>query len=465
MFGKRGSSKTVDMINGPLISSILRYSLPLMFSGFVQILFNAADTAVVGHFVGDNALAAVGASGSICALFTNLFIGLSVGANVAAARACGARDIVGVRRVVHTSMLLSVICGAAVMILGLIFSPMMLRLMDTPKEIIDQAALYLRIYFVGMLPAMIYNFGSAILRSVGDTRRPMIYLMISGAVNVVLNLILVIVFRLDVAGVAIATAISQTLSATLVVACLLRSHNEVRLEPRRLRIHKAEALQIMRVGLPASLQSTLFSISNVIIASAYNSFGAIVVAGNSVGSHVDILVNTAMSGFYQAAVSFTGQNCGARKYGRVKKIYGTTLLLEAAIALPLSVVIWLFGDTIMRIYSNSQPVLDAGMIRLTFICLPYMIAGFMDVTASTLRGMGISLMPTLVMLGGVCGTRLVWIYSVCRLPRFADKIEMVYACYPISWALTGMFLFVCFSIAIRRLIRSENSLDVSGGNN
>ena len=238
----------------------------------------------------------------------------------------------------------------------------------------------------------------------------------------------------------------------------MRSHTEVRLEIGKMRIHAAEALQIMRVGLPASLQSTLFAASNVIIASAYNSFGATVVAGNSVGSHVDILVNTAMGGFYQAAVSFTGQNFGAHNYRRIRRIYGMTLLLEAAIAVPLSVLIWIFGDTIMRIYTDSQPVLDAGMVRLTYICLPYIIAGFMDVTASTLRGMGISLMPTLVMLGGVCGIRLTWIYSVCRLPRFADKIEMVYACYPISWALTGAFLFVCFSIAIRRLIRAEAKL-------
>lgn len=462
MFGLKRRAGEVDMLNGPLVSSLLRYSLPLMLSGFIQILFNAADTAVVGKFAGDNALAAVGATTSLCALFTNLFIGLSVGANVTAARACGAGDVAEVRRVVHTSMLISLISGAAVMVLGLIFAPMALEIMGTPEEIIDLSALYMRIYFVGMLPSMVYNFGSAILRSVGDTRRPMMYLMIAGVVNLVLNLITVIVFKMSVAGVAIATAVSQLISAVLVVSCLMRSHSAVRLELKQLRIHKAAAKSILRIGLPASVQSTMFSIANVSIASAYNSFGAITVAGNAVAQHVDIFVNTSMSGFYQAAVSFTGQCYGARKYGRINKILGTIFLLVVIIALPLSVLIWIFGEQIMRIYTDSQPVLDAGMIRLTYIGLPYVIAGFMDATASTLRGMGISLMPTLTMLGGVCGLRLVWIHSICRLPRFADSIAMVYACYPISWAVTFVLLFVSFIFAMRRLLRRAETENAGG---
>lgn len=447
----RRTSHEIDMLNGPMLGSFVRYAIPLMLSGMLQLLFNAADVAVVGRFAGDEALAAVGSTGALCTLFTNLFIGLSVGANVAAARACGAQDYRGLSRVVHTSMLLSIICGAIVTVLGIAFAPQFLIIMDTPDEIVGLASKYLRIYFVGMIAMMAYNFGSALLRSIGDTRRPLMYLTISGVVNVILNLIFVIGFRLSVVGVALATTISQCISAALVVICLVRTEGAVHLDIRRMRLHREEFRLVMRIGLPAGLQSTVFSISNVIIQSSINSFGAIAMAGNSTAANLDGFVSTGLSAFYQAAVSFTGQNYGARKYGRIWKILRTAALCEIVVGIPAGFLVWYFGDKLQYIYTQSDAVVAAGMIRLTFVCLPFVIGGMMDCVVGSLRGIGCSLTPMVVSICGVCGIRLVWIATVCSLPQFADDIRMVYASYPISWSVTLVMHFGCFVYQMRKL--------------
>ena len=448
-FGRR--AREIDMLNGPMIGPFVRYAIPLMLSGMLQLLFNAADVAVVGRFAGDEALAAVGSNGALCSLFTNLFIGLSVGTNVAAAKACGARDDARLSRVVHASMLLSLICGGVVMVLGIAFAPQFLLMMDTPEEVVDLASVYLRIYFAGMIPMMVYNFGSALLRSIGDTRRPLVYLTIAGVVNVVLNLFFVIALKMSVSGVALATVISQTISAALVVICLMRSEGAVRFDFRRMKLHKSEVGEILRIGLPAGLQSTVFSISNVIIQSSINSFGAISVAGNSAASNLDGFVGIGLSAFYQASLSFTGQNYGAKKYGRIWHILRTAALCEVVVGIPASFCVWYFGDVLLRIYTTSDAVVAAGMIRLTYVCLPFIIGGMMDCVVGSLRGIGCSVTPMVVSICGVCGIRLVWIATVCAMPRFADDIGMVFISYPISWGATLLMHFGCLVYQMRKL--------------
>lgn len=447
----RRQSRGIDMLNGPMIGPFIRYAIPLMLSGMLQLLFNAADVAVVGRFAGDEALAAVGSTGALCALFTNLFIGLSVGTNVVAAKACGAQDYRGLSRVVHTSMLLGAVCGLAVMALGVAFAPQFLIIMDTPREVVDLAGVYLRIYFMGMPAAMIYNFGSALLRSIGDTRRPLTYLTVAGVVNVALNLVFVIALDMSVAGVALATAISQCISAALVVICLMRSEGAVRLDIRRLRFDRQELLQILRIGLPAGLQSTVFSISNVIIQSSINSFGAVAVAGNSTGANLDGFISTGLSAFYQAVVSFTGQNYGAKKYGRIWRILRTAAICEVAVGIPASFAVWYFGETLLHIYTQSDAVVAAGMTRLAFVCLPFVIGGMMDCVVGSLRGIGCSLTPMIVSVCGVCGIRLVWIATVCSMPAFADDIRAVYISYPISWFATLLMHFGCLVYQMNKL--------------
>ena len=462
-FRKR-SSREVDMLNGPVFRPFITYAIPIMLSGFLQLMFNAADVVVVGRFAGDEALAAVGSTGSLITLFTNLFIGLSVGANVAAARACGEGNPQKLSRVVHTSMLLSLICGMVVMIAGVLFAPEFLKLMDTPDDVIDMASVYLRIYFVGMLASMIYNFGSALLRAIGDTRRPLIYLTIAGVSNVVMNLIFVIAFRMSAAGVGLATAISQFVSAALVVICLMRSEGAIRFDPRRMRMYKEDLGLIVRIGLPAGIQSTVFSISNVIIQSTINSFGTIQVAGNSVGANLDGFVSTGLSSFYQSALSFTGQNYGARKYGRIWKILRTAAMCEIIVGIPAGFLVWYFGDTLLRIYTESDAVIAAGMVRLTYVCLPFIIGGLMDCVVGSLRGIGCSLTPMIVSICGVCGVRLVWIATVCQMPQYADNISAVYISYPISWAATLIMHFACLVFNMRKLKKRalEEGWDMGG---
>ena len=449
----RSSAKEIDMINGPVLKPLIAYTIPVMLSGLLQLLFNAADVAVVGRFAGDNALAAVGSTGSLTSLITNLFIGLSVGTNVVAARARGAGDDRQLSRVVHTSMLVAFICGVALTIIGVIFAPQFLKWMGSPDGVIQLATVYLRIYFCGMIFSMLYNFGAAILRAIGDTRRPLIYLTTSGAINLVLNLIFVICFGMDVDGVALATVISQAVSAVLVVICLMRSHGAIHLDIHQLRIHKAEFKDIVRIGLPAGVQGMTFSISNVTIQSTINSFGATQVAGNAAGQNLDGFVHMVMNSFYQSCISFVGQNYGAQKYGRIKQILGRCMLCVLVLGLVCGVGVWYFGDKLLYIYTTSADVVTAGMVRLTWVGLPYVICGLNDCVVGALRGMGYSLSTMLGSIIGICGFRLLWVATVCQMPPYDAIVDTVYVSYPLSWLITLVFQTVFFIFAMRRLNR------------
>ena len=452
MAGNRGGRYEIDMCNGPIFVKMLRFSLPLMLSSILQLLFNAADVVVVGRFAGDNSLAAVGSTGALVGLITNVFIGLSVGANVVAARALGARDDQQVFKTVHTSMLVSLISGVFLTVVGLLCARTFLEWMGSPDGVIDLATQYLRIYFAGMTSMMVYNFGSAILRAIGDTKRPLYFLLISGVINVVLNLIFVIVFKMNVAGVALATIISQTVSAVLIVACLIRSEGNIHFSPRQMRIDMGVLKNIAAIGLPAGVQGIMFSLSNVVIQTSINAFGATVIAANSAAGNLEGFVYVGMNAFYQATMSFTSQNMGARRYDRILRILRAGLAGTTAIGLVMGIGVWALGKPLLGIYTTSDAVIAAGKIRLSFISLPYAVYGIMDVMVGALRGIGYSLAPTIVTVLGVCGFRLVWIATVCKLPAFSD-VAGVYMSYPVSWIVTLTAHIVCFIWAYRRLMK------------
>ena len=405
----------IDMVNGPILHKMLLFTIPLMCSSILQLLFNAADIVVVGRFAGDNSLAAVGSNSSLINLMTNVFMGLSVGGNVLAARDFGAGSEEELSKTVHTAMLLSILSGIILTVAGVIFAPQLLIIMNTPENILPLAALYLRIYFIGMTAMMLYNFGSALLRSIGDTKRPLYYLMTAGIINVVLNLIFVVKLQMDVAGVALATVISQCISALLVVRCMMKEQGGIRLVPKKLRIHKDKFRQIVRVGLPAGFQGMVFSLSNVVIQSSVNIFGEIVVAGNSAAMNLEGFVYVAMNAFHQAAISFTSQNMGAGKRERIGRIL---LIAEGCVIVTGASLGWLmygFGRPLLHIYTDSPAVVEAGMVRMTIILLPYALCGMMDVAVGVLRGIGFSLAPMVISLLGACGLRLVWIATVFQV--------------------------------------------------
>ena len=440
----------IDMVNGPILKKMLLFTIPLMFSSILQLLFNAADIVVVGRFAGDNSLAAVGCNGALINLMTNVFLGLSVGGNVLAARDYGAGDEEELSKTVHTAMLLGIISGIILTIAGVIFAPQLLELMQTPENVLPLAALYLRIYFLGMTAMMVYNFGSALLRSIGDTKRPLYYLVAAGVINVILNLVFVIVFRMDVAGVGLATVISQCVSAVLVVRCMMREQGGIRLIPRRLHIYKDKLIQIVQVGLPAGFQGAVFSLSNVVIQSSVNLFGETVVAGNSAAMNLEGFVYVSMNAFHQAAISFTSQNVGAGRRERIGKILLTAEGCVIVTGLLFGWVMYGFGRPLLHIYSNSSHVIDAGMVRMRIILLPYALCGMMDVVVGVLRGMGYSVGPMIMSLIGACGLRLVWIATVFRIPQF-HNISTVYVSYPITWAITLLAQLLLYVYASKKM--------------
>lgn len=449
---KKQKGYDIDMTSGPILKKMLLFSVPLMLSSILQLLFNAADIVVVGRFAGDNSLAAVGANTALINLLTNLFVGLSVGGNVVAAICMGAGRPDEVKKTVHTSMLLSIFSGLALTFIGIIGARRILILMQTPSEILDLAVTYLRIYFAGMIPLMIYNFGSALLRAAGDTRRPLVYLTASGVINVVLNLFFVIVFDMDVAGVALATVISETVSAVLIVRCLMKESAEkgMRLELKSLRIDGDKLKRIVRIGLPAGIQGVIFSLSNVVIQSSINSFGKTVVAGSSAASNIEGFVYVAMNSFHQSTLSFTSRNLGAGKPERIGKILRAGLVCVTLVGLVLGNGVVLFGETLLGIYSSEAGVIEAGMERLFIIACPYALLGIMDVIGGSLRGMGYSVTPTIISLVGVCGVRLLWLATVFTIPRFHNP-QTIYLSYMISWLITIIAMAVLYVIASKRL--------------
>lgn len=448
----RSARYEIDMTHGPILKKLLLFTVPLILSSILQLLFNAADVVVVGRFArqGDLCLAAVGSTGSLTSLIVNMFVGLSVGTNVVVARAWGSGDHKAMEESVHTSMLVSVVSGVILAVVGVIGARVFLEWMNTPGEVIDLSSLYLRIYFAGMPANMIYNFGSAILRSVGDTRRPLIYLIIAGVLNVILNLFFVIVLHMDVEGVALATIISQAVSATLVVICLMRSEGGLRLTLKKLRIAGDTLKEIARIGLPAGFQGVLFSISNVMIQSSINAFGATVMAGSSAAGNLEGFVYVGMNAFHQAAVSFSSQNLGAGEYKRIWRIAVVCQVCVTVVGLLMGVGVWFFGSELLRIYTTSQEVVNAGLVRLSYVCLPYALCGMMDVMTGSLRGIGYSVTPMLVSILGICVFRVAWIATVCKLPACSD-IDFVYLSYPISWIITLIAHTICFVWAMRRV--------------
>lgn len=440
----------IDMCNGPILPRLLAFTLPLMCSSVLQLLFNAADIIVVGKFAGDNALAAVGSNTALINLLTNFFLGLSIGANVLVARFHGAKEEQEVSDTVHTAMLLSIYSGIILTLTGCIGARQILIWMKTPQEVLGLATLYLRIYFLGMTAMMLYNFGSAILRGVGDTKRPLYYLSIAGIINVGLNLLFVIVFKMSVAGVALATVISQCVSAVLILRCMFVDTGDIRLNLRRLKIHKNIFLKILQVGLPASFQGIIFAISNVIIQSSVNSFGSVTVAGNSAASNIEGFVYVSMNSFHQAAISFTSQNMGAGKYERINKILLCAQLCVIAVGLTLGNLAVYFGRPLLGFYTSSAVVKEAGMKRLGIISRTYALCGMMDVMVGSLRGMGYSILPTIVSLIGACGLRLIWIFTFFRMEQF-HTLTSLYMTYPVSWIVTTMAHVICFVIVRRKV--------------
>lgn len=449
---RRSRGYEIDMCNGPLFGKILIFAVPLMLSGMLQLFFNAADIIVVGQFVGHTALAAVGSTGSLINLLVNVFVGLSVGTNVLVARYYGARDAKHLHETVHTSVLTSVLSGAALIVIGLILAEPLLTLMGTPDDVLDQAALYMRIYFVGMPASMLYNFGAAILRAVGDTKRPLYFLFISGIVNVILNLVLVLVFHLGVAGVAIATVTSQVISAVLVALCLIKTDAPYRLELKKLRIHKSKLLEIIKIGLPAGMQGAVFSISNVLIQSSINSFGSTVMAGSTAASNIENFVYTAMNALYQTALSFTGQNVGGGKYKRIGKIMRICVLDVTAIGILLGGGAYLCGSTLLSIYTSDPQVIQYGLERMMFVCLPYFLCGIMDTLVGSLRGMGYSIMPMIVSLTGACVLRIVWIMTIFQMN---PTLSTLFLSYPVSWFVTALAHFICYLIVHHRFMKKH----------
>ncbi len=442
----------IDMCNGPILSRMLRFSIPLMCSSVLQLLFNAADIVVVGRWAGDNSLAAVGSNTALIGLLTNLFVGLAVGANTLAAKSFGARDREELHRVVHTSILLSILSGVLLAVVGFFGARTILTWMQTPDNVLGLAALYLRIYFLGMPATMVYNFGAALLRAEGDTQRPLYFLSLAGVVNIVLNLFFVIVCHLDVAGVAIATVISQCISAALVLRCMTKDTGPLHLDLRKLRIHSRTMGKILQVGLPAGFQGILFSLSNVVIQSSVNTFGEVIMAGNSAAANIEQFVYVSMNAMYQATISFVSQNYGAGNYHRIRKIVIRAQICVLVVGLVLGNLATLFGRDLLAIYTTSPAVIDAGLIRMRIVCTTYAVCGMMDVMVGGLRGIGYSVMPMLVSLVGACGLRLLWIATIFQLPQF-HTIQMLYWSYPVSWTITVAVHVLCFLWALKRVKR------------
>ncbi|MBQ1976679.1 MAG: MATE family efflux transporter [Clostridia bacterium] len=436
--------KEMDMCEGPLAGKILRYTLPLALSGILQLCFNAADMIVVGRYASGEALAAVGSTGALINLIINVFMGLAVGVSVCVAHAWGAKNKESVRQIVHTAMLTSVIAGMIVLLIGFFGCRTFLSWMGTPDNVIALSTTYMKIYFLGMPACMVYNFGASVLRSIGDTKRPLIFLVIAGIVNVLLNLLTVIGLRLGVAGVAIATAASQVVSAALVVRSLMKRQDACRLVLRDLRIYPDKLMTIVRVGLPAGLQGAVFSISNVLIQSSINSFGSVAMEGNTAAGNLEGFIYNVMNAFYHTSLTFTGQNVGARKPERIPRIALTCIALSMAISLTLSGLMYLFREPLLAIYRPDAPEAVAyGSLRMSIIVLTYFLCGIMEVFTGSLRGMGASLTPMLISLAGACVTRVIWIYTVFAA---VPTLQVLYSCYPVSWLFTILMQIVAFFV-------------------
>lgn len=442
------------MLQGPLFSNIILYTIPIILTSLLQLLFNAADLIIVGRFCGSISVAAVGATGAITNLIVNLFIGLSVGAGVTVAHAYGCKDDRAIHRTIHTALPTALVSGVILTVVGVALSETFLVWMDTPKNVLSLSAVYMRIYFGGITFNMVYNFCASILRAVGDTKSPLIFLSVAGVINVVLNIFFVTVFHMNVAGVALATTISQGVSAVLVVITLMRRTDACKLTLSKMRFYKPQLLKIVGIGLPAGIQGSLFSISNVLIQSSINSFGDIVMSGNAAAGNIEGFVYVMLNAFHQTAVNYTGQNAGARQYKRVFRILWICLGCVAVVGLSAGFLAYTFGESLLSIYiTDSTEAISYGMLRLTYICIPYFLCGLMDVSTGALRGMGASLVPMIISILGVCGIRIVWISTIFQMPQFHTP-ECLYFSYTVSWSITFLCQLAAYLIVYRRRVKT-----------
>lgn len=445
---KQKRSYEMNMCEGPLVGKMLVFTIPLMFSGILQLLFNAADTIVVGRYAGSEALAAVGSTTALINLLVNLFMGLSVGANILISRYYGAKRETDIQETVHTSITVAALAGILLAVLGNVFAKPLLLLMGSPEDVVDLAAIYVKIYFMGMPVILIYNYGSAILRAIGDTKRPLYYLTIAGVVNVVLNLIFVIGFDMSVAGVALATILAQCVSVALLIRCMCKMEGSCRLEFKKLGIHKEKALLLLKYGLPAGLQGSVFSFSNVLIQSSINSFGSVAMAGSSAAANIEGFIYVAMNSFQQTALCFTSQNLGGGKYERISKVLRNSVIMVAIVGILMGGGCYFFGEQLLHVYSTDPAVISYGLTRFRWIGIPYFLCGIMDAMVGMLRGLGYAVVPMVVSIIGACGFRVVWILTV--FARF-HSLDVLFASYVISWILTGGTHMICFAVVWRKL--------------
>lgn len=455
---KQNLSDEINMTEGPLLKKIILYTLPIILTGILQLLFNAADLVVVGRYGSDNSVASVGATGAIINLITNLFIGLSIGAGVVVAHGLGAGRSEDVRKTVHTAIPTALVSGIVLTFIGIFGSRFFLELMGTPDDVINLSETYMKIYFIGITSSMVYNFGSAILRAGGDTKSPLIYLTVAGVINVILNLIFVIALKMDVAGVATATTVSQTVSALLILRALMKREDDCKLVLKNMRFYRRQIIRIIQIGIPAGIQGSLFSISNVIIQSSVNSFGSVVMSGNAAAGNIEGFVYMSMNSFSQTAINFTARNYGAGKMERLRKIMWLCLGSVFVTGLTLGVTARFFGENLLSIYIPNKPEdISYGLIRMTYICIPYFLCGLMDVTTGLLRGINYSVLPMIISVVGVCVFRIVWIYTVFRIPEY-HTLQSLYISYTISWAITFLTEFVIYLVLLRKLSKKVQTV-------
>ncbi|MCQ2596754.1 MAG: MATE family efflux transporter [Treponema sp.] len=447
----------IDMTEGSIAAKLIAFSVPLIISSILQLLFNAADIIVVGRFAGDNSLAAVGSTASLIHMLVNLFTGLATGTTVVAANYFGARDKDGLHDTVHTSMVVSVWSGIILTVVGIFGAKRILLMMGSPVEVLPLAQLYLKVYFAGITASMVYNFGSALLRAKGDTQRPLVILLIAGVINVVLNLVFVIPFHMDVAGVALATVLSQLFAAVVVVVILLRESDGFQLNLKDLKINRTIFSRIVRIGVPAGVQGILFSFSNVIIQSSVNSFGPVVIAGNSAGSNIEGFVWTSMNGLSQGVMTFAGQNLGAGKIERIRKLPLISQIMVIVEGLVLGNIVVHFSPVLLSLYTRNPEVIAEGVIRIRMVCTLYCLCGMMDCMANMIRGLGHSLLPMIVTIFGACGLRLLWIFTGFRFVEKFHSMNSLLATYPVSWFATWSTLVVCFVIIYKKEFKNKIS--------
>lgn len=447
----------IDMTTGSLFPKIVAFTIPLLLTGLLQLVYNAADIMVIGKFVGSPSMAAVGATTSLVQLLTNLLIGLSTGSGVIVAKYIGSGDGKAIHKSVQSAMLLSIVSGFTMAVVGFFGSSVFLRWMGTPDDVFSLSVTYLKIFFLGTPASMLYNFGSSILRASGDSKRPLYMLIISGLVNVSLNLLFVIVFKMDVAGVALATIISQYLSAVFIIVALINNDGFTHLSIKHLKFYKNELLEIIKIGLPAGIQGSLFSVSNVLIQSSINSFGAIAIAGNTAASNIDGIIYTSTNSVSQAVMTFSSQNLGAGKIKRIKKVYFEGLGLATILCAVLSVTFYLFGDQLLGIFTSETDVIETGRIRLQLFACTYILNSLLDVTTGQMRGIGKSVIPMVVTLAGVCGFRIVWIYTVFQTHH--SYLNLLLS-YPASWLITLVVITVCYYITYIKLSKKFKSQEV-----